>query len=1206
MQSKSKHYVLGGLAAVFLGAAFLFIGNWGKMPLAASDTTPKAVKAGEVEIDSFKDFALDLKDEETKEVLQTSADEALELEQKNEDEYHKERDFTQLVTPEFEFTAVTPHWLANTPKDTSLKLFLRISDGKNWDDWQEVKEVDATRENSKQDNYKQGELVFGEKPGKFFEYKVELDSKDSDVTPTLEEVTFHYLNAEEGPDPLKPEKLFGVIPIASADTSQHYSRSAWGANEAYRFSNSKEEWPRKYASTKSFVVHHTAGTNNPSNPSATIRAIYYYHAVTLNWGDIGYNYIVDQHGNSYEGRYGGNNVVAGHAANYNYGTSGVSVLGNFETASPTTSTLDGIARLINSKTSSSFNPLGTTTLTKTTGYPHYSPVGSKTVYRISGHKNLNSTACPGANLYPKLATIRSKVKALQVPAYDYVLESIETLPAKMNPLQKTVATVKLKNTGSKPWYRDGDWRKQGLVYLDVARPNYHKAPFNVVRTKMKESKVNPGGIATYNLTINAPEAAGNFKEYFQAVVHRRAWLKDRGINLTTSVERDDLDVRVLSVSKPSYVTPGGKYDITIKAKNLGNKTWRYDGTTKVRLGTYDARDHHSAFYVSGGTGWQGRGRVRLQQSAVKPGQTGVFKIRFSVPSQMSPGAQVETFKLVQENVQWFGPRIKINTRVRYLDKYSFSSIQKPPSSMLAGQTAQVSLKVKNTGNTIWNRSGDRKVNKVVKLAPCRAKYRKSSFKFNRVSLQETTVNPGGIGTFNFTVKAPSKKKSYKEYFCPVIEGKKWLSDNGMNFKTRVEPRTYRYSFHSYQKPPSIMQPNQKKAVNIKIKNTGNVPWYKHGTHPMKIGISNPKNSKSAFNDTSWTSSGRRVNMDQDRVNPGQIASFTFTMTAPARSGSYKEAFTPVLSGYKWLPYQKINFYVKIPQQTGGNVKVGITHSRSSRNPSGNIRVSGSGTFILKDNTGAKIKTCSERSVVSVGIKSGVYYLYYNGKLIKKTRNYPVFAPVGNTILYAPSYTQPGYNVNGDRRFRGWLMVRYSSYGDQYFPAALWLINKLDIEDHLKGIAEQGETTPREAFKNFAVVSRTYAAYNQEHPKSICSKRNFQLFSNTYSQVYKGYQYELRAPNMSSAVDSTRGIKIIYGGKPIVAAYHSRCGGSTRTMSGYSYLKGVSCSPHRCVGPRKGHGWGMCMEGARNKASAGWDWKRIIRHYYTGVNIKDFY
>ena len=51
------------------------------------------------------------------------------------------------------------------------------------------------------------------------------------------------------------------------------------------------------------VLHHTAENNikNLSDPEL-LRSIYYYHTVVRGWGDIGYQYIVGQRGQVYEGR----------------------------------------------------------------------------------------------------------------------------------------------------------------------------------------------------------------------------------------------------------------------------------------------------------------------------------------------------------------------------------------------------------------------------------------------------------------------------------------------------------------------------------------------------------------------------------------------------------------------------------------------------------------------------------------------------------------------------------------------------------------------------------------------------------------------------------------------------------------------------------------------------------------------------------------
>lgn len=101
--------------------------------------------------------------------------------------------------------------------------------------------------------------------------------------------------------------------------------------------------PPDYYPVERVVIHYTETSNfdNTKEVSiARIQAIYQYHAVTKGWGDIGYNYIIDRLGNIYEGRYGGNSVRAAHAFNsvtrdnYNVGTIGIALLGNYSSEDP--------------------------------------------------------------------------------------------------------------------------------------------------------------------------------------------------------------------------------------------------------------------------------------------------------------------------------------------------------------------------------------------------------------------------------------------------------------------------------------------------------------------------------------------------------------------------------------------------------------------------------------------------------------------------------------------------------------------------------------------------------------------------------------------------------------------------------------------------------------------------------------------------------
>lgn len=214
----------------------------------------------------------------------------------------------------------------------------------------------------------------------------------------------------------------GAIRVARAATNAPdiVPRSEWGADESLRFdSGGHEIWPPSFSPMQKAVVHHTAGRNNDPNPAATVRAIYYMKTVGSDFGDIGYNFLIDEQGRIYEGRYSreyepgeahlaedraGNIVRGGHARDFNDGTVGIALLGTFTNRQPTNAARNALETLLAWKLERhGLDPLGASTYTN--------PVLGHTKFlnNISGHRNVNPTACPGNAFYPRFPGLRQDV-----------------------------------------------------------------------------------------------------------------------------------------------------------------------------------------------------------------------------------------------------------------------------------------------------------------------------------------------------------------------------------------------------------------------------------------------------------------------------------------------------------------------------------------------------------------------------------------------------------------------------------------------------------------------------------------------------------------------------------------------------------------------------------------------------------------------------
>jgi len=309
-----------------------------------------------------------------------------------------------------DFNALGLHWKADLPQGTRVDAEVRFSrDGDSWGDWLKVDADEQDLPDHIAETASAGEtigqLVFADQ-ARFFQYRLDLKGNAAGETPGVTRLTASYIDSKgyhETPFSVAgisrgAGALLNPSPADAAPTV--ISRAAWGADE------SKMQWDPEYSPARKIIIHHTAGSNSyDPDPAATIRAIYYYHALPvpeggLGWGDIGYNFLIDREGRIYEGRYGGDNVIAGHALGWNTGTIGIAAMGNNEEADITSATYNAFIELMVWKSNSSLiDPLGSD-LMNGTNPPNF-----------LGHSDVLPTLCPGQFLYSYLPYFRAAANA---------------------------------------------------------------------------------------------------------------------------------------------------------------------------------------------------------------------------------------------------------------------------------------------------------------------------------------------------------------------------------------------------------------------------------------------------------------------------------------------------------------------------------------------------------------------------------------------------------------------------------------------------------------------------------------------------------------------------------------------------------------------------------------------------------------------------
>jgi hypothetical protein len=249
---------------------------------------------------------------------------------------------------------------------------------------------------------------------------------------------------------------------------------------------------------------------------------------------------------------------------------------------------------------------------------------------------------------------------------------------------------------------------------------------------------------------------------------------------TSSVDSGLHSAWISQTSVPA-LQPASTSQATLLFRNTGTKTWtRGVAGSQVALGINGDSASFSALGMN--VGWPSANRVAVQNEAsVGPGAVASFT--FALKAPLAAGTVRLPLRPVIDGVAWLedqGVFLPVTTAVDYHSRWVSQSAY---PTLGAGQmSGPLTISFSNAGSMSWTRGV---LGQEARLAVNQDNAQWAALgvnwlSANRVAAQtEATVNPGGIATFTFQVRAPSTPGLYAIHLRPVIDAVTWMEDQGV-------------------------------------------------------------------------------------------------------------------------------------------------------------------------------------------------------------------------------------------------------------------------------------------------------------------------------------------------------------------------------------------------------------------------------------------
>lgn len=643
--------------------------------------------------------------------------------------------------------------------------------------------------------------------------------------------------------------LFVKAARAEMPKLQVIPRAGWGADEVLRFKNSEAVWSEEYADIQKIIIHHTAGSTGGDAPQDSVQAVYKWHARTLGWGDVGYNYLIDPSGIVYEGRYGGDGVIGGHAYDnsreigWNRGTIGISILGTYggwvnelkqgyylehltyypQGRVKNERLKDGKWQIYLEDGLSAEAEESLTSLIAAKSLEFdIEPMGvgefqGKSLPNVVGHRDVGYTTCPGDGLYNQLSSIRQRAQKKYEEAV-------------AGGLKQQAALVNVE-FGLSP--------KEGEVY----------------------------------------------KLHLQ-----------NGADIEISLKKDETKEIILQFRNDGDLSWHNYTDDKVVLADAGVKT-KLAALSGVRI-AIDTKLHETEHETA-----RNELNYELVEPNVKPGEIGTFKITLNYPKENL--IDKKELVLAMQNKGWFsGTDVSLTATAIDLSYKGELLSQNMPVAIFENAKGSAVVKFKNTGTEPWykqdkgNEIGSEVYLKILdKATGGRNKFYDKSWngELGLIKQEETEVAPGNFATFKlkynigepgfFRTQFVLMRKATELENSPDVEVVGCNDDTLTRVDSPIQAELIEANV------PSAMLNFWTSKAQFKIKNTGLVPWDSN----LVLKVANPDGSESEFKDISWKKNGV-ASHPPTKIMPGQMAILTAKLKAPKEGGVYHPTFSLEFKG----------------------------------------------------------------------------------------------------------------------------------------------------------------------------------------------------------------------------------------------------------------------------------------------------------------------